>query len=125
MLDFQENEGDSRTLKKVEEPVQHFREQCKQYGLKQNITYEHWWKFDEITYEKEKREEVCILYKSETNLSKMWCSFMVCRAMLEEMPYMQKRHMDEFMFLMFLSMINRYIATFCDLKERTKSYFIF
>ena len=36
MLDFQENEGDSRALKKVQELVQHFREQCKHYVLKQN-----------------------------------------------------------------------------------------
>ena len=36
MLDFQENEGDSRALKKVQELVQHFREQCKHYVLTQN-----------------------------------------------------------------------------------------
>ena len=28
------------------------------------------------------------------------------------------------MFLMFLSMISRYIAAFCDLKKRTRIYFI-
>ena len=37
MLDFQENEGDSRKLKKVQELVQHFRH----YVSKQNITYKH------------------------------------------------------------------------------------
>ena len=39
MLDFPENKGDSRKLKKVQELVQHFYEQCRHYILKQNITY--------------------------------------------------------------------------------------
>ena len=41
MLDFPENEGDSRKLKKVEELVQHFSGQCRHYVPKQNITYKH------------------------------------------------------------------------------------
>ena len=39
MIDFLEREGDSRDLKKVQELVQHFCEQCKRYVPKQNITY--------------------------------------------------------------------------------------
>ena len=34
----------------------------------------------------------------------MW-PHVVCKAMLGKMPYVKKRHMDEFMFLMFLSII--------------------
>ena len=43
MLDFPENEGDSRKLKKVQELVQHFcGEQCsRHYVPKQNITHKH------------------------------------------------------------------------------------
>ena len=41
MLDFAENEGGSRKMKKVQELVQHFREQCTYYVPKQNITYKH------------------------------------------------------------------------------------
>ena len=41
MLDFPENERDSRKLKKVQELVQHFREQCRRYVPKQNMTYKH------------------------------------------------------------------------------------
>ena len=36
------------------------------------------------------------LDKSETNLYKMWCDLMVCTAILGKMPYMQKRHIDDF-----------------------------
>ena len=39
MLDFPENERDDRKLKKVQELVQHFCEQCRHYVPKQNITY--------------------------------------------------------------------------------------
>ena len=39
---FPESEGDSRKLKKVQELVQHFCEQCRHYVPKQNI----WWKFE-------------------------------------------------------------------------------
>ena len=38
MLDFPENERDSRKLKKVQELVQHFRKQCRHYVPEQNIT---------------------------------------------------------------------------------------
>ena len=41
VLDFPENEGDSRKLKKVQELFQHFSEQCSHYVSKQNITYNH------------------------------------------------------------------------------------
>ena len=41
MLDFPENKGNGKKLKKVEELVQHFREQCRHYVPKQNITYKH------------------------------------------------------------------------------------
>ena len=40
-LDILENEGDSRKLKKVQELVQHFSEQCKHYVPKQNADYKH------------------------------------------------------------------------------------
>ena len=36
----------------------------------------------------------CSFHKSEIDLCKMWCGLMMCRAMLEKIPYMQKRHMD-------------------------------
>ena len=39
MLDFPENERDDRKLKKVQELVQHFCEQCRHYVPKENITY--------------------------------------------------------------------------------------
>ena len=42
MLNFPENERDSRKLKKIQELVQHFREQFKHYVPKENITYKHW-----------------------------------------------------------------------------------
>ena len=42
MLNFPENERDSRKLKQVQELVQHFREQFKHYVPKENITYKHW-----------------------------------------------------------------------------------
>ena len=45
MLDFTENERNSRKLKKVQELVQHFWEQCRHYVAKQNKTYKHWWNF--------------------------------------------------------------------------------
>ena len=48
----------------------------------------------------------------------------MCRTMLRKILYIQKRHVDEFMFVMFSSMISRYIATSCELKKSTKSYFI-
>ena len=38
MIDFPGSEGDSRKLKKVQELVQHFCEQCKNYVPKQNTT---------------------------------------------------------------------------------------
>ena len=41
MLDFPENEGDSRELQKAEELVPHFSEQSRHYVPKQNITYKH------------------------------------------------------------------------------------
>ena len=42
MLDFPENERDSRKLKKLKELDQHFHgEQCRYYVPKQNITYKH------------------------------------------------------------------------------------
>ena len=41
MLDFPENERDSRKLKKVQELVQHFHEQFRHYVPKQNVTYKH------------------------------------------------------------------------------------
>ena len=46
MLNFPENEGDSRKLKKVQELVKHFREQCRYYVPKQNKTYKHSLKFE-------------------------------------------------------------------------------
>ena len=39
MLNFPENEGDSRKLRKVQGLVQHFQDQCRDYVPKQNITY--------------------------------------------------------------------------------------
>ena len=40
MLNFPEYEEDSRKLKKVQDRIQHFREQCRHYVLNQNITHE-------------------------------------------------------------------------------------
>ena len=89
VLDFPENEGDSRKLKKVQELIQHFREQCRMYRnyvkLLQlcKIMYRNKISvigIDEslrptINYEAKKRKgkkENCSLYKSETNLYKIW-----------------------------------------------------
>ena len=44
MLNFPENERDSRKLKKVEKLVHHISEQCRHYVPKQNVTH----KYDEI-----------------------------------------------------------------------------
>ena len=57
MLDFPENEGDSRELKKVQELVPHFQEQCRHYAPKQNITYSTDESTRSINYEAEKRRE--------------------------------------------------------------------
>ena len=76
MHNFQENERDSRTLKKIHELVHHFCEQCK-----------HYVKLEEINYNKEKIEGEK-LYKSETNLYKMWCGFIVCKTIPEKMLWL-------------------------------------
>ena len=62
MLNFPGNEADSRKLKKVEELVQHFSEQCRHYVPKENITFKHWWKCD-INYEedREKRKRKAVV----------------------------------------------------------------
>ena len=77
MLDFPENEGD-RKLKKVEELVQYFSEQCRHYVPKQNITYKHWWKCEincKEDGEKGKRKTEVF-----TNLKQMSskCSVILC-----------------------------------------------
>ena len=41
MLNFPENKGDSRKLKKVEKLVQYFSDQCRHYVPKQNITHKY------------------------------------------------------------------------------------
>ena len=41
MLNFSEKKGNSKKLKKVQELVQQFREQCGHCVPKQNITYKH------------------------------------------------------------------------------------
>ena len=41
ILNFPENEGDSRKLNKVEKVVHYFRKQCRHYVAKQNVTYKH------------------------------------------------------------------------------------
>ena len=41
VFDFPENEGDSKKLKKGQELVKHFRDQCKRYVPKKNTTYKH------------------------------------------------------------------------------------
>ena len=79
MLNIPENEGDSRKLKKVQELVQHFQEQCRNYVPKQNITYSIDESTRTINYEAKKRKEKnknCSLHKSETNPYKMWCGLM-------------------------------------------------
>ena len=79
MLNIPENEEDSRKLKKVQELVQHFQEQCTHYVPKQNITYSIDESTRTINYEAKKRKEKnknCSLHKSETNPYKMWCGFM-------------------------------------------------
>ena len=70
MLDFPENEGDSRKLKKVQELLQHFQEQCRHYVPKQNITYSIDESKRSINYEANKRrvkKKNCSLYKSDPN----------------------------------------------------------
>ena len=48
MLGFQENEGDRRKLKKVEELVQHFSEECRHYlGFRTNICTDEKMKYEE------------------------------------------------------------------------------
>ena len=43
--------------------------------------------------------------------------------MLGKIPHTKKRHMNEFLCFIFLSIIDRYIATVCDLKKRTSSLY--
>ena len=107
MLDFPENEGDSRKLKKVEELVQHFSDQCRHYVPKQNIAYKHWWKC-EIDYEEVRKKEklktvVC------TNLKQLSIKFGVAlcgvRAMLGKIPsYIQKRHIYMYIIHIWMSL---------------------
>ena len=48
MLGFQENEGDRRKLKKVEELVQHFSEECRHHlGFRTNIRTDEKMKYEE------------------------------------------------------------------------------
>ena len=41
MLDFPENEEDSRNLKNVQELIQHFREKFRYYVPNQNVTFKN------------------------------------------------------------------------------------
>ena len=50
---------------------------------------------------------------------------MLCRAMLEKMPYMQKRHMDEFINVSHVNINDYQYSSICDFKKRTKSSFAF
>ena len=63
------------------------------------------------------KEKLCSLYKSETKVCKhlmvgmdaVW-PYVVCRAILGKIPFIRKRHYEWiYMFLIFLSIINRYI----------------
>ena len=80
------------------------------------------------------------LYKSETILYKIWCGLMWCETNAEKntIKYTKKTyiyiyvyicilyiHECVYMFLIFFSMITRYIATFCDLKKKRKSSLYF
>ena len=81
MLNFPENERDSRKLKKIQELVQHFQEQCRYFLPKQNITYSIDESLRSNNYETKKRREKkknCGFYISETNLYKMWYGLMQC-----------------------------------------------
>ena len=108
MFDFPENEEDSRKFKKLEESVQHFSEQCRHYVQKQNITYKHWWKF-EINYEEDRENG---RRKTEANAG-------------NNIIYTKNTYGWVCMFHIFLSVINGYIATFFNLKKKTKKLFIF
>ena len=108
MLDFPENEEDSRKFKKLEEWLQHFSEQCRHYVQKQNISYKHWWKFG-INYEEDRENG---RRKTEANAG-------------NNIIYTKNTYGWVCMFLILLSVINGYIATFCDLKKKTKKLFIF
>ena len=70
MLHFPENEGGSRKLKKVQELVQHFCEQCRHYVPKQNIIYKS------IDKKGKGKTKNCSVYKSETNPNKTWFGLM-------------------------------------------------
>ena len=50
---------------------------------------------------------------------------MLCRAMLEKMPYIQKRHMDEFINVSHVNINDYQYSSICDFKKRTKSSFAF
>ena len=84
-----------------------------------------------INYEAKKRKgknRNCSLYKSETDLYKMWCGLMWCvRQCWEKCHVWKKRHMDDLINIshVFINDFSRYIATSCDLKKWTKSSFIF
>ena len=41
MLDFPENEEDSRNLKNVQELIQHFSEKFRYYATNQNVTFKN------------------------------------------------------------------------------------
>ena len=84
-----------------------------------------------INYKAKKRKQKkgnCSFYKSETNLHKMRCGLMWCVGQCWEKYHNIYIKKDIWMSLqtlhVFINDIRRYIATFCDLKKRTKSCFI-
>ena len=96
MLDFSENEGDSRKLKKMEKLVQYFSERRRDYVRQQNTTYKHWWKF-EINYEedREKASRKMVFCTNLKRLENVVLPYVVCRTMVGKISYIQKRHMNE------------------------------
>ena len=91
MLNFLENEGDSRKMKKLLVLVQHFNEQSR-YVTTKNISIDK----SLINHKEEKREgeKLQSLNKSKTKvyihlmfaINLVWL-YVVCRVMLGEIPY--------------------------------------
>ena len=105
--------------KKAQELVQDFREQRRHYLPIQNITYNISMKIWDKDEEEKREEENFSLYKSETNFCKMCCGLIWYKGQCWE------KHRWVYMFATFLSMIIRYIATFCDLKKETKKFLLY
>ena len=126
------HEEDSIKLKKVQKLVQHFcGEQCRHKVPKQNIY--NFLSIDErlisigwliVKRGREKGRRKISLYKSETtNLYKMWClgqNWEKCHSL-----YMKKTYGWVYKCISCFYQWHYYQLSFSDLKNRTKSSFIF